>query len=66
MKTSSHVSSTGPREERGMLPHPRPRLPVRGEIFPFTSLRGKKLPHPHPLMEEFPMGNWASGPHCHI
>ena len=33
MKTLSHVSLTGPRGERGwgMLPHPRPRLPVGGE-----------------------------------
>jgi hypothetical protein len=36
MKTLSHVSLTGPRGERvwGMLPHPRPRLPVGGELFP--------------------------------
>ena len=36
MKTSSHVSLTGPRGERGwgMLPHPRPRLPVGGEFSP--------------------------------
>jgi hypothetical protein len=32
----SHVSLTGPHGEQGwgMLPHPRPRLPVGGELFP--------------------------------
>jgi hypothetical protein len=34
-----------------------------GEDFsPFTSPRGENLPHPHPLMEEFPAGNRGSGP----
>jgi hypothetical protein len=37
------------------------RLLVRGEFCPFTSLWGKKLPHPHPLMEEFSTVNQESG-----
>jgi hypothetical protein len=51
MKTSSHVSLTGPRGERGwgMLPHPRPRLPVGGEIFPVYILVGEEIsPSPSP------------------
>jgi hypothetical protein len=45
MKTLSHVSLTGPRGERGwgMLPHPRPRLPVRGEIFPVYIPVGEEI-----------------------
>jgi hypothetical protein len=68
MKTLSHVSLTGPHGERGwgMLPHPRPRLPTGGELFPIYIPVGKKLPHPHPLIEEFPAGNRGSGPHCHL
>jgi hypothetical protein len=51
MKTSSHVSLTGPRGERGwgMLPHPRPRLPVGGEIFPVYIPMGEEIsPSPSP------------------
>jgi hypothetical protein len=51
MKTSSHVSLTGPRGERGwgMLPHPRPRLPVGGEIFPVYIPVGEEIsPSPSP------------------
>jgi hypothetical protein len=49
-----------------MLSHPYPRLPVGGELFPIYIPVGKKLPHPHPLIEEFPAGNQGSGPHCHL
>jgi hypothetical protein len=68
IKTSSHVSLTGPRGERGwgMLPHPHPRLPVGGENFPVYIPVGEKFPHPRPLIEEFPAGNRGSGPHCHL
>jgi oxalate---CoA ligase len=43
MKTSSHVSLTGPRGERGwgMLPHPR--LPVGGENFPVYIPVGEEI-----------------------
>jgi hypothetical protein len=52
MKTSLHVSLTGPHGERGwgMLPHPRPRLPVGGEIFPVYIPVGEEIspsPSPH-------------------
>jgi hypothetical protein len=45
MKTSSHVSLTGPRGERGwgMLPHPHPRLPVGGENFPVYIPVGEEI-----------------------
>jgi hypothetical protein len=49
MKTSSHVSLTGPRGERGwgMLPHPR--LPVGEEIFPVYIPVGEEIsPSPSP------------------
>jgi hypothetical protein len=39
MKTLSHVSLTGLREERA---HPRPRLPVREEFFPVYILAGEE------------------------
>jgi hypothetical protein len=51
MKTSSHVSLTGPRGERGwgMLPHPHPRLPVGGENFPVYIPVGEEIsPSPSP------------------
>jgi hypothetical protein len=51
MKTLSHVSLTGPRGERGwgMLPHPRPRLPVGGELFPIYIPVGEETsPSPSP------------------
>jgi hypothetical protein len=51
MKILSHVSLTGPRGERGwgMLPHPRPRLPVGGELFPIYIPVGKETsPSPSP------------------
>jgi hypothetical protein len=51
MKTSSHVSLTGRRGERGwgMLPHPHPRLPVGGEIFPVYIPVGEEIsPSPSP------------------
>jgi hypothetical protein len=46
MKTLSHVSLTGPRGERGwgMLPHPRPRLPVGGEFSPIYIPVGEETP----------------------
>jgi hypothetical protein len=47
----SHVSLTGPRGERGwgMLPHPRPRLPVGGELFPIYIPVGEEtFPSPSP------------------
>jgi hypothetical protein len=51
MKTSSHVSLTGPRGERGwgMLPHPHPRLPVGGEIFPVYIPVGEEISPSRPL-----------------
>jgi hypothetical protein len=51
MKTLSHISLTGPRGERGwgMLPHPRPRLPVGGELFPIYIPMGEETsPSPSP------------------
>jgi hypothetical protein len=51
MKTLSHVSLTGLRGERGwgMLPHPRPRLPVGGELLPIYIPVGKETsPSPSP------------------
>jgi hypothetical protein len=51
MKTLSHVSLTGPRGERGwgMLPHPRLRLPVGGELFPIYIPVGEETsPSPSP------------------
>jgi hypothetical protein len=65
MKRLSRASLTSPRGERGWA-HPRPRLPVEKEFPPYTSMWGKKLPHPHPLMEKLPLENWGSGPHCHL
>jgi hypothetical protein len=38
-----------------MLPRPHPRLRVGDKFPPFIFPRGKLLPHP--LMEEFPVGN---------
>jgi hypothetical protein len=38
----------------------------RGRIFPVYIPVGENLPHPHPLMEEFPAGNRGSGPHCYL
>jgi hypothetical protein len=68
MKTSSHVSLTGPRGERGwgMLPHPHPRLPVGGENFPVYIPVGEEISPSPSLIEEFPAGNRGSGPHCHL
>jgi hypothetical protein len=51
MKTLSHVSLTGPHGERGwgMLPHPRPRLPAGGELFPIYIPVGEETsPSPSP------------------
>jgi hypothetical protein len=51
MKILSHVSLTGPRGERGwgMLPHPRPRLPVGGEFLPVYIPVGEETsPSPSP------------------
>jgi hypothetical protein len=45
-------------------PSPSPFTRGGGEFSPFTSLWGKKLPHP--LIEEFPARNRGSGPHCHL
>jgi hypothetical protein len=64
MKTSSYISLTGPRGERGwrMFPYPVPVYPSGEDFSSFTFLWGENLPHPHPLMEEFPAGNRGSGP----
>jgi hypothetical protein len=66
MKTSPYISLTGPHGERGWGMFPHPRLPIGGGFFPVYIPVGENLPHPHPLMEEFPMGNRGSGPHCHL
>jgi hypothetical protein len=42
----------GLRRKRGWGILPRPRLLVGGELSPFTSSWGKKLLHPHHLLEE--------------
>jgi hypothetical protein len=49
----------------GMLPN-RSYLPIGEELCPIYNPVGKKLPHLHPLMDEFPMENCGSGPHCHV
>jgi hypothetical protein len=46
----------------GNVSHPRPCLPIGGGFFPVYIPAGENLPHPHPLMEEFPAGNRGSGP----
>jgi hypothetical protein len=68
MKTLSHVSLTGPREERGwgMLLHPRPRLPVGGEIFPVYIPVGEETSSSPSPNRGIPVGNRGSGPHCHL
>ena len=51
MKTLSHVNLTGPHGKRGwgMLPHPRPRLPVGGELFSIYIPVGEETsPFPSP------------------
>jgi hypothetical protein len=67
MKTLSPISLTGPvrnGDEECYL--------IRVLVYPseenFSRLHpvGKKLPHPYPLMEEFPVGNQISGPYCHL
>jgi hypothetical protein len=40
-------------------------LTLREDFSSFTSLWENKLPHPHPIMEEFLIGNQGSAPHCH-
>jgi hypothetical protein len=68
MKTSSHVSLTGPRGERGwgMLPHSRPRLPVEGEIFPVYIPVGEEIsPSPSPN-RGIPQGKSGIGSHYHL
>jgi hypothetical protein len=39
----------------------------QGRIFLiYIPMGGNKLLHSHPLMEEFPAGNWGSRLHCHL
>jgi hypothetical protein len=42
-----------------------PASPTGMKIDPLTSPWGLKVPHLHPLMEEIPVGDQGSGPHCH-
>jgi hypothetical protein len=47
------------------LQSPPPPSPTGTTFAPIRSPRGSKFSHTRPLMEEFPVGNWESGPRCH-
>jgi hypothetical protein len=68
MKTLSRVSLTRPagNGDGEYFSIPIPIYPSGKNFSPFTSPWGKKLPHPLPLIEEFPTGNQGLGPRCHL